>query len=161
MFGRRDIESTAVASSEGLALTPRSLSIEKASEKDSPSGAVAVSARELPRVVELEGIRVVGIAREDEEFYTSCSEEFRKRVFRKVGHSKPARFHSCADAILREVDSRLLPVLAMIYLIAHIDRSNIGNARIEGLEKDLDLSSTQWSLVLGIFFMPYMILGTR
>ena len=50
-------------------------------------------------------------------------------------------------------------MLASLYLIAHVDRSNIGNARIEGLEQELGLSRTQWSLVLSVFFIPYMCLG--
>ena len=50
-------------------------------------------------------------------------------------------------------------MLAMVYLIAHVDRTNIGNARIEGLEKELQLTSMQWSFVLSIFFIPYVLLG--
>ena len=50
-------------------------------------------------------------------------------------------------------------MLAMVYLIAHVDRTNIGNARIEGLEKELQLTSMQWSFVLAIFFIPYVLLG--
>ena len=36
--------------------------------------------------------------------------------------------------VLRKVDYRLVPFLAFLYLIAFVDRSNIGNAKIAGLE---------------------------
>jgi hypothetical protein len=50
-------------------------------------------------------------------------------------------------------------MLAVLYLISHLDRANIGNAKIEGLTKDLELSGIQWNIVLSIFFVPYVLLG--
>lgn len=35
------------------------------------------------------------------------------------------------DRIYHKVDRRLVPMLALLYLIAHLDRANIGNAKIE------------------------------
>jgi hypothetical protein len=54
---------------------------------------------------------------------------------------------------------RLVPMLAVLYLISHLDRANIGNAKIEGLVKDLGLTGIQWNIVLSIFFVPYVLLG--
>jgi hypothetical protein len=50
-------------------------------------------------------------------------------------------------------------MLAVLYLISHLDRANIGNAKIEGLVKDLGLTGIQWNIVLSIFFVPYVLLG--
>lgn len=50
-------------------------------------------------------------------------------------------------------------MLAVLYLISHLDRSNIGNAKIEGLVDDLQLTGIQWNIVLSIFFVPYVLLG--
>ncbi len=61
--------------------------------------------------------------------------------------------------MLLKIDRRLLPVLALLYLIAQVDRSNISNARIEGLEVELGISSTEWSLVLMYLLHPHMFLG--
>ena len=41
-------------------------------------------------------------------------------------------------------------MLALLYLIAHIDRANIGNAKIEGLTEDLNLTGVQYNIVLSI-----------
>ncbi|KAF9885386.1 hypothetical protein FE257_013004 [Aspergillus nanangensis] len=60
-------------------------------------------------------------------------------------------------ALLRKVDWRLLPVLSIFYLISYIDRANMGNARLYGLEDDLGLSPQQYSWCLTIFFIPYAV----
>lgn len=50
-------------------------------------------------------------------------------------------------------------MLATLYLVAHLDRSNIGNAKIEGLTEDLNMNGLQWNLALSIFFIPYVLFG--
>lgn len=50
-------------------------------------------------------------------------------------------------------------MLAVLYLISHIDRANIGNAKIEGLLDDLGLDGIQYNIALSIFFIPYVLLG--
>lgn len=52
--------------------------------------------------------------------------------------------------ILLKVDVRLVPMLALLYLICHIDRANIGNAKIEGMVDDLGMSGVQYNTVLSI-----------
>ncbi|WEW56546.1 hypothetical protein PRK78_001992 [Emydomyces testavorans] len=47
--------------------------------------------------------------------------------------------------VLRKMDLRLIPMLALLYLLSFLDRGNIGNARIEGLEKDLKLHGSQYN----------------
>jgi fucose permease len=49
-------------------------------------------------------------------------------------------------------------MLAILYLVSHIDRANIGNAKIEGLVEDLNLTGVQWNIVLSVFFVPYVLL---
>lgn len=60
--------------------------------------------------------------------------------------------------LLRKVDYRLLPVLTLLYLMSYMDRSMIGNARILGLQDDLQLSDPQFNMTLTIFFIPYALL---
>jgi hypothetical protein len=47
--------------------------------------------------------------------------------------------------LLRKVDLHLLPILAVFYLLSFMDRSNIGNARLQGLEDDLKLTPGQYN----------------
>ncbi|KAJ8110574.1 hypothetical protein OPT61_g6615 [Boeremia exigua] len=91
------------------------------------------------QIVQIENFQVLGLHPEDADFYTNYSEEKRKKVIHKV-------------------DVRLVPMLAVLYLISHIDRANIGNAKIEGMVTDLGLSNIQWNIVLSVFFVPYILL---
>ncbi|KAJ6441473.1 high-affinity nicotinic acid transporter [Purpureocillium lavendulum] len=60
--------------------------------------------------------------------------------------------------ILRKVDWRVVPALAAMYLVSFIDRSNIGNAKVAGMNKDLHLSGAQYNIALTAFFIPYALL---
>lgn len=56
-------------------------------------------------------------------------------------------------AILRKMDIRLIPMLSMLYLLAFLDRGNIGNAKIEGLVDDLRMTGPQynWTCMMNPF----------
>jgi MFS family permease len=53
------------------------------------------------------------------------------------------------------MDVRLIPMLALLYLLSFLDRSNIGNAKIQGMDVDLELSGTEYSLCATVFFFTY------
>jgi hypothetical protein len=62
--------------------------------------------------------------------------------------------------LIRKIDIRLLPVLAVIYAFALIDRVNLPNARIAGMGTDLGLSmGDRYSLVVMIFFVSRVTIG--
>ncbi|CAK5262720.1 unnamed protein product [Mycena citricolor] len=50
--------------------------------------------------------------------------------------------------ILWKLDCHVLPPLALLWLCNFIDRSNVGNARIAGLEKSTGLHGNQFNIVL-------------
>ncbi|KAK8017043.1 High-affinity nicotinic acid transporter [Apiospora rasikravindrae] len=62
-----------------------------------------------------------------------------------------------AKTVVRKIDLRLIPIMALLYLCSHIDRGNIGNAKIEGMDKDLGLTGNQYNIASTIFFIPYII----
>ncbi|KAJ4350423.1 uncharacterized protein N0V89_009044 [Didymosphaeria variabile] len=63
-----------------------------------------------------------------------------------------------ARRILAKVDWRLVPVLSLLYLVAFIDRSNIGNAKVAGLTTDLGMHGLQYNTAVTLFFVPYTLL---
>jgi hypothetical protein len=64
------------------------------------------------------------------------------------------RENKAVRRLIRKIDIRLLPVLAVIYAFALIDRVNLPNARIAGMDEDLGLSiGNRYSLVVMIFFV--------
>ena len=56
-------------------------------------------------------------------------------------------------------DLRILPVLAVMYLFNSLDKSNLGNAKTAGLEKDLNLGDHGYNTILSVFFVPYVRLA--
>ena len=47
---------------------------------------------------------------------------------------------------------RIIPWVAILYLMLSLDRNNIGNARLGTLEEDLHLSGNDYYTALTIFF---------
>ena len=63
-----------------------------------------------------------------------------------------------AETRLRwKCDLHVLPAITLLYLLAFIDRVNIGNARIQGLEKDLKMKGHDYNIALFVFFIPYIL----
>ena len=63
--------------------------------------------------------------------------------------------------ITRKFDLHIVPWLFGLWLLAFIDRSNIGNARIDGLVKDLDLqgpNANRFNVALTVFYVPYVLI---
>ena len=60
-------------------------------------------------------------------------------------------------ATLRKLRTRLLPFLLALYVIAFIDRTNLGFAALT-MNRELAISSEQFGLAAGIFFWGYFLL---
>lgn len=60
-------------------------------------------------------------------------------------------------ALVRKLDIRLIPWLSLLYLISFLDRTNIGNAKLAGLQKDLNMTNDQYNDSLTIFFISYSV----
>ncbi|KAF4466557.1 MFS transporter [Fusarium albosuccineum] len=66
-------------------------------------------------------------------------------------------------ALLKKQDWRIIPICATMYLLAYLDRSNIGNAKVmnseqgDDLMSDLGLSDSQYAIALMVFLIAYTI----
>lgn len=63
--------------------------------------------------------------------------------------------HLDEKKILRKMDWHLIPMLALLYLLSFLDRGNIGNAKIEGLQETLNMTGAQYNWCLTAFFFTY------
>lgn len=54
-------------------------------------------------------------------------------------------------------DFRILPMLALMYLFNALDKGNLGNAKTDGMDKDLKFKPGQYNTMLSIFFVPYVV----
>ncbi|KEF51441.1 uncharacterized protein A1O9_12590 [Exophiala aquamarina CBS 119918] len=59
--------------------------------------------------------------------------------------------------LIRIIDFQLIPWLCLLYLLSFLDRTNIGNAKIAGLQADLKMTNKQWNAALAIFFVSYSV----
>ncbi|KXJ89086.1 major facilitator superfamily domain-containing protein [Microdochium bolleyi] len=59
-------------------------------------------------------------------------------------------------AILWKLDTRILPILALLFLCSFLDRTNVGNARLYNLEADLGMVGNQYSNGLAVFYATYI-----
>ena len=58
----------------------------------------------------------------------------------------------------RRIGWRLMPLLLVCYVFAHLDRINIGFAKLQ-MSVDLGFSETVYGLGAGLFFISYMLCG--
>lgn len=63
--------------------------------------------------------------------------------------------------LTRKFDKHVVPWLFGLWLLAFIDRSNIGNARIDGLATDLKLDANKFNIALAVFYVPYICIDVR
>ncbi|KAI9835273.1 MAG: hypothetical protein M1819_002417 [Sarea resinae] len=98
------------------------------------------SASATDEVKDLEAIRLENVGTDGEEvrqpYHFSAEDE--KRVVRKM-------------------DWRIPPLVSFLYLLSFLDRSNIGNARIAGMSKDLQLHGNRYDWLLTIFYITYVV----
>ncbi|KAM0813640.1 putative Major facilitator superfamily (MFS) profile domain-containing protein [Seiridium cardinale] len=59
-------------------------------------------------------------------------------------------------AVRHKLDWQIVPIVTLLYLLCFLDRSNIGNARIQGMDKELDLSGFRFNWALSIFYIVYL-----
>jgi sugar phosphate permease len=60
-------------------------------------------------------------------------------------------------ALLRKLDLHLVPGVAVLYLLSFLDRSNVANAKLDGLTADLGISDANYNNGLTIFFVGYIL----
>ncbi|KAI1762667.1 MFS general substrate transporter [Hypoxylon sp. FL1150] len=59
--------------------------------------------------------------------------------------------------VLWKLDTRILPVLAVMFLCSFQDRTNVGNARLYNLEEDIAITDHQYDAGLAIFYATYIL----
>ncbi|KAI5253154.1 high-affinity nicotinic acid transporter [Aureobasidium subglaciale] len=59
--------------------------------------------------------------------------------------------------VLRKFDRFLLPPIAVILLVAYLDRSNLGNAKVFGFEDGIGLVGNQFNTISTLFYPFYVL----
>jgi len=61
--------------------------------------------------------------------------------------------------VLRKLDWGVVPVLWFLFLVSFVDRGNIGNAKIQGMDKSLHLTGNNYNIAVMVFTLAYVIFG--
>ncbi|KAL8876577.1 MAG: hypothetical protein Q9198_005255 [Flavoplaca austrocitrina] len=65
--------------------------------------------------------------------------------------------YAAEKKLVRKLDLRIIPLFMLLYLFSFLDRVNIGNARLYGLEEDLGLEENQYQIAVSILFVTYLL----
>ena len=57
-----------------------------------------------------------------------------------------------------KIDLYIVPIVALLYALCTIDRVNIGNARLAGLERTLNLHGNDFNALLSVCYVSYIFL---
>ncbi|KAK5100588.1 hypothetical protein LTS08_005339 [Lithohypha guttulata] len=60
-------------------------------------------------------------------------------------------------AIRHKLDWQIVPIVTLMYLLCFLDRANIGNARIQGMAKDLHLVGYRFNIASSVFYVVYLL----
>ena len=61
--------------------------------------------------------------------------------------------------LVRKIDMYLMPSIWLLYLFSYMDRTNIGNAKVAGMDDALNLSDNEYSLAIILFQIAYVCFG--
>ncbi|KAJ6567140.1 major facilitator superfamily domain-containing protein [Mycena capillaripes] len=73
-----------------------------------------------------------------------------------LGSDQPIVNDELERTVWRKLDIWILPVVTIFYLLSFLDRTNIGNAKVAGLLKDLKMTPQQYSIALTVTYVPYI-----
>ncbi|CAL1715339.1 unnamed protein product [Somion occarium] len=59
--------------------------------------------------------------------------------------------------LYRKIDLRIMPIVTLMYLFSFLDRGNIGNAKLQGLTTELNLTGNKYNIALTMYFIPYCL----
>ena len=92
---------------------------------------------------------------------SSLEDSKEKAPMTSVSDSEVVLDHALEKRLILKIDLAVLPILFLLFLVSFVDRSNLANARIEGLEKSLHISpkSNGYNIALFSFTIPYVLFG--
>lgn len=59
-------------------------------------------------------------------------------------------------ALVAKIDRRIMPCLFAMIVLNYLDRNGLANARVQGIEKSLGMSGSDFSTAISVFFVGYV-----
>jgi hypothetical protein len=64
------------------------------------------------------------------------------------------------EAVIKKLDWHLMPLIFVLYSLSVLDRSNLGNAKIAGMQKDINIGGNRYAWLGTIFYISCKNLST-
>lgn len=61
------------------------------------------------------------------------------------------------NKLVLQYDKHVLTFLCFLYFLSHLDRGNIGNAKLAGMDRDLRMDGHEFTVIVIIFFVGYIL----
>lgn len=58
--------------------------------------------------------------------------------------------------LVRKLDYTILPIVGILYILNYIDRQNLAAAKLQGITRDLHMTTTQFATAVSILFVGYL-----
>ncbi|KAF5970216.1 hypothetical protein FBULB1_9808 [Fusarium bulbicola] len=69
----------------------------------------------------------------------------------------PEERAAIGKSLVRKLDWKFLPMVTAMLLMNYLDRINVSNARLAGMQEDLHMSDTVWSTGISMFYVGYIL----
>jgi hypothetical protein len=104
--------------------------------------------------------RAKGIVRDFNmnDYHDDCASQTGSNHASKTATAEDAAQYARLERkTITKLDLLLVPSMSILYLLAFLDRTNVGNARVAGLQTDLKISDTQYQTALTVTYVPYIL----
>ncbi|KAM0335699.1 hypothetical protein ACHAQA_000749 [Verticillium albo-atrum] len=68
-----------------------------------------------------------------------------------------AEMEKLNKSVVKKIDWRMMPCITIMFLMNYLDRINVSNARLAGLQEDLHMTDTVWNTGISTFYIGYLI----
>ncbi|RSL94061.1 hypothetical protein CEP52_012855 [Fusarium oligoseptatum] len=83
-------------------------------------------------------------------------EEIQAR-FELLRHLSADQMETLNKSVRSKIDWHMMPWVTLMFLMNYLDRINVSNARLAGLQEDLNMSDTVWNTGISTFYVGYLI----
>ncbi|KAF9878096.1 major facilitator superfamily transporter [Colletotrichum karsti] len=74
-----------------------------------------------------------------------------------IKDKSPEELRALDKSVRKKLDWKFLPMVCAMLMMNYLDRINVSNARLAGMQEDLHMSDTMWSAGISLFYVGYII----
>ncbi|TVY83977.1 putative transporter, partial [Lachnellula suecica] len=78
--------------------------------------------------------------------------------FDAIDAMDPVLYAAKEKRLVRKIDLRLMPCLILMIILNYLDRNALANARVQGIEKSLNMHGDQFNTAISVLFAGYIAL---